>query len=139
MTMLFDSGSALLYVVTEACDNCPKGMDKFQSQLSRTYHSTEERQSQSYGAGQIDGPVAQDTVCYSQDKLSCIENTSFIAVDHAADIEKDRFSGVAGLSPFQAESTGVPSFLSQGEHVFSLYLSKETADKGKIVLGGWDT
>jgi len=77
-------------------------------------------------------------VCFSSDKLSCIENASFIAVDSAKDIGRDRFSGIVGLSPFQGESSGLPSFISQGEDIFSFYLSKDSSKPGKIVLGGYD-
>ena len=44
---------------------------------------------------------------------NCIENVSFIAVDKASDIANDRFSGLVGLSPFNAESNpNLPSFIS---------------------------
>tara|TARA_B110000305_G_C19174288_1_gene508855 strand:+ start:214 stop:537 length:324 start_codon:yes stop_codon:yes gene_type:complete len=100
MTMMFDSGSALLYIVTDKCKSCPQKMDKFTTADSKTYKPTGERQSQSYGQGKIEGEVAQDTVCFTPEGLSCIEETTFVAVDTAADLEKDRFSGIVGLSPF---------------------------------------
>jgi len=56
--------------------------------------------------------VAQDTVCFSPDPLSCIENASFIAVDSAKDIEKDQFSGLIGLSPLKLDSSSVPAFIN---------------------------
>lgn len=114
-------------------------MDKFTTADSKTYKPTGERQSQSYGQGKIEGEVAQDTVCFTPEGLSCIEDTTFVAVDTAADLEKDRFSGIVGLSPFQPDSANVPTFLSQGEQVFSFYLPQASSgQKGKIVLGGFD-
>ena len=56
--MQFDSGSAVLYVVTEKCENCPKDMKKFETTASKTYKPTGERQKEAYGAGLIEGDVA---------------------------------------------------------------------------------
>ena len=73
--MQFDSGSAVLYVVTDKCENCPADMQRFDTSKSTSYKPTGERQKEAYGAGLVEGDVAQETVCYSKDKLSCIENT----------------------------------------------------------------
>ena len=63
-----------------------------------------------------------------------------IAVDEASDLSKDKFSGIIGLSPFQADASNMPAFINQGEQVFSFFLSKQDGStNGKIVLGGWDT
>jgi hypothetical protein len=51
-------------------------------------------------------------VCFSPDPLSCIENISFIAVDDASDIDKDKFSGLVGLSPTSLEKSNVPPFIT---------------------------
>lgn len=32
----------------------------------------------------------------------------------------------------------MPAFITQGENVFSVYLSKDTQKKGSIVMGGYD-
>lgn len=39
MKMLFDTGSPLMYIVTENCANCPKAMDKFDSSKSKSFHT----------------------------------------------------------------------------------------------------
>jgi hypothetical protein len=36
----------------------------------------------------------------AKDELSCIQDATFIAVDSAGGIGKDKFSGIVGLSPF---------------------------------------
>jgi len=74
----------------------------------------------------------------AKDELSCIADATFIAVDNAGGIGKDKFSGIVGLSPFQAEASNVPAFITQGENVFSFYLSKGSGSTGTIVLGGYD-
>lgn len=139
MKVQFDTGSAIMYVMTEKCENCPKDMARFNTKESTTFKGTGERQSQPYGTGNIEGEIAQETVCFTKDGLSCIENVSLIAVDQATDVSKDRFSGIVGLSPFQADASNMPAFITQGEQVFSFFLSKqEGSSNGKIVLGGWD-
>ena len=82
--------------------------------------------------------MAQDTVCFSSDSLSCIDNAEFIAVENAKDIDRDQFSGLIGLSPLKLESSKVPAFITQGENVFSFFLSKDTSQPGSIVMGGYD-
>ena len=75
MAIQFDSGSAVLYVVTEKCENCPKDMDRFDTSKSSSFLDNNQRQKEAYGSGLVEGQVAQETVCYSKDKLSCIDNT----------------------------------------------------------------
>jgi len=110
--MMFDSGSALLYVVTDKCKGCPKNMDKFITAESKSYKTTGERSGQSYGVGKIEGAVAQDSVCFTREDFTCISDTTFVAVDTAEDLDKDRFSGIVGLSPFNGDTSNVPTFLS---------------------------
>lgn len=75
----------------------------------------------------------------SNTSLDCIENFSFIAVDSATDIQNDLFSGIVGLAPKDPDGSGqIPSFVEQGEKIFSFYLSKEEGALGKITLGGYD-
>jgi len=65
MTMQFDTGSALLYVVTEKCQGCPESMDRFDTSKSTTYRTDGEKASEVYGAGQVTGDISQDQVCFS--------------------------------------------------------------------------
>jgi hypothetical protein len=87
-------------------------MAVFDSSRSSTFKATGERQAQSYGSGSIEGEIAQETICFAQNELSCISSASFIAVDQAADVSKDQFSGIIGLSPFQAEASNTPAFIT---------------------------
>jgi hypothetical protein len=36
------------------------------------------------------------------------------------------------------EKSNVPPFITQGENVFSFYLSKSQEKEGNFVVGGWD-
>jgi hypothetical protein len=100
MRVMFDTGSALMYMATDKCKNCPNDMSLFETSKSSTYTGSGNRQAQSYGSGSVEGEIAQETVCFSKDQLSCVSSASFIAVDQASEVGKDRFSGIIGLSPF---------------------------------------
>lgn len=87
----------------------------------------------------MEGPIATDTLCFTKTGVECIDDVQFIAVEDASDIGNDRFSGIIGLAPTNENAdTKLPSFISQGESMFSFYLSKTEGEKGKITLGGYD-
>lgn len=58
MSVMFDSGSALMYMITEKCKDCPDGLPKFDTSASTTFKAQDQRQAQSYGTGQIEGQIA---------------------------------------------------------------------------------
>jgi len=74
---------------------------------------------------------------------------TFLAVDEASEIDKDRFSGIVGLSPM-SDVKRMPAFVEQiadiggigGKNLikpmFSMYLSNKVEEPGKIVFGGYD-
>ena len=70
---------------------------------------------------------------------------SFLAVDQGTDIEKDRYSGIVGLSPNKIGARNLEGFLSQinmhksMDPIFSFYLSKNGQDGSKITFGGYNT
>jgi len=70
---------------------------------------------------------------------------SFLAVDQGTDIEKDRYSGIVGLSPNKIGARNLEGFLSQinmhktMDPIFSFYLSKNGKDGSKITFGGYNT
>ena len=102
MKVLFDTGSPLMYVMTDLCgENCDNQLDKFVSKDSKSFKPSEQRTDQGYGSGSISGAISTETICFAKnDDNSCIENASFIAVDKSRDTGRDRFSGLVGLSPF---------------------------------------
>jgi hypothetical protein len=99
MTVQFDTGSSLVYLLTDDCKDCPKGFDAFHTKESSTFETTGKHITNSYGSGEVEGDLARESICLTKTADSCIDKVSFIAVDHATDIEKDRFSGIIGLSP----------------------------------------
>lgn len=64
-------------------------MKKYDSAKSNSFKQLDSTEKQYYGSGQIEGHVAEDTVCFSSDPLSCIESAQFIAVENAKDIDRD--------------------------------------------------
>jgi hypothetical protein len=72
-----------------------------------------------------------------------------LAVNEASDVEKDKFSGLVGLSPM-SDSGRVPAFMEQISQlggaggseeiapVFSIFLSNKESQPGQITFGGYD-
>lgn len=58
-----------------------------------------------YGRGKVQGTLAKDFVCLTDDYSLCVEGFQFLSVHNASDIENDAFSGIVGLQPtdFQSE------------------------------------
>ena len=65
-----------------------------------------------YGKGFISGQVATDRVCFSQGDDHCMINLQFLAVDNGEDLDRDKFSGIIGLSPNKIGAKGLSGFLS---------------------------
>lgn len=112
--VMFDTGSALMYVVTDKCqhDLCPQEV-KYQPGSSAKYKLAQESDpvAKCYGKGCVSGQLSQDQVCFSaDDDKACLSGATFLAVNEATDIEKDKFSGIVGLSP-QSDLGNIPAFV----------------------------
>ena len=113
LTVMFDTGSSIMYALTSRCKKgCPKRLEKFDPELSGTFQDTpDKRQEQNYGKGFVQGSLAQDQVCFSQEQDKCMA-TSFLSVDGGNDLQKDQFSGIIGLAPASTEEKNIiPSFI----------------------------
>ena len=93
----------MVYLLTDECKDCPKGSDKFFTKESSTFEDLGKRITNSYGSGEVEGALARESICLTKTADSCIDKVNFIAVDKASDIDKDRFSGIIGLSPTQPD------------------------------------
>lgn len=61
----------------------------------------------------MSGAVSKDKICFSDDpKKSCLSGATFLSVNEATDIEKDKFSGIIGLGP-KSDVGRMPSFVEQ--------------------------
>ena len=58
MQVQFDTGSSLIYVLTEKCKNgCPEGLKKFQMNDSTTLVHKKQELTQAYGQGEVQGEI----------------------------------------------------------------------------------
>jgi len=152
---MFDTGSSMIYILTDKCDKnlCPQE-NKFSALASGSYKAdadgSKDPLAHCYGQGCVTGSVSKDTICFGGAKDSpCIDGATFLAVDEATDIDKDKFSGIVGLGP-KSDQARMPAFVEQmgdlggvgGENsvrpMFSIYLSNAESAKGKIIFGGYD-
>ena len=105
--MLFDTGSPMVYILTDKCEKelCPQS-SKFDSFASGSFKEnsdgSKDELAHCYGKGCVNGFVSKDNICFTKDaknQNSCVQGATFLAVKEATDIEKDKFSGIVGLSP----------------------------------------
>jgi hypothetical protein len=116
---MFDTGSAFSYLLTDKCEEmlCPQ-KQKFVSFVSGSFKKNSDGMSDEvahcYGKGCVNGLVSKDNICFvkeSADPNSCV-STTFLAVDQASDIDKDKFSGIIGLGP-KSDVARLPAFIEQ--------------------------
>ena len=71
-------------------------------------------------------------------------NLQFLAVDNGEDLDRDKFSGIIGLSPSKVGAKGLSGFLTQVQAfkvvspVFSFYLTKNGNQGSKITFDGYN-
>ena len=114
---MFDTGSPMLYVLTDKCESAlcpqevkysPSGSASFRVQVDG---GDKEPLAHCYGKGCVSGEVARDQICFTQDKGGqCMSGATLLAVQEATDIEKDKFSGIVGLGP-RSDVARMPAFV----------------------------
>jgi len=112
---MFDTGSSMIYVLTDNCGGgmCPqeqKYSPSASSSFKKNSDGIDEPLSHCYGKGCVSGTVAKDKICFSQESKQCLSGAIMLAVNEASDVEKDKFSGLVGLSPM-SDSGRVPAFV----------------------------
>jgi len=107
---MFDTGSSIVYVVSDKCEKCPQE-HKYKQGDSKSFAATDgSTYHQSYGIGSITGTGAKDTFCFGQG-THCVPDVNFINVASGTDMDVDKFSGLIGLAPTGVDNK-MPSFLS---------------------------
>ena len=81
ITVLFDTGSSQMYLNTNSCKTCPNSQNSYDPSKSHTFRGDSAQDTLKYGSGNVQGNVAQDTICFSADEQSCVDNATFMAVD----------------------------------------------------------
>lgn len=153
MNVQFDTGSASMYLVTDAClsTSCDSpSIKKYQTKQSSYFQHNDAdasvRSELQYGKGFISGRVAMDRVCFSAppNQDLCQSGMTFLSVDQGEDLEADRFSGIVGLSPLKSGGKGLEGVISQISNskviqpVFSMYFAKKGQPGSKITFGGYN-
>ena len=114
MTVQFDTGSAIVYVLTDKCnENCntiPKYKTGFvqqaESATSFQFESDDmnNRIEYGYGSGYINGNIADQKICFAEGKTApCVSGVNVLMADQATGVSQDRFAGIIGLSPRSTE------------------------------------
>ncbi|KZV73514.1 acid protease [Peniophora sp. CONT] len=62
LDVVLDTGSSDLWVATDRCTDCPSDTPKFDTTQSRTLNVSSQTVELSYGSGQLNGTLLQDTV-----------------------------------------------------------------------------
>ena len=154
----FDTGSAIVYVLTDKCtENCNKQTKYVQTKdlakeaslsQSQDEDASNNRIEYGYGSGYINGYLSQEKICFAKDDSQpCVNGIKILEADQASGVEQDRFAGIIGLAPKSSEKQ-LQAFVTQVHDInrfstedqlnsqFSFYLS--TGDDSSITFGGYD-
>lgn len=100
--MIFDSGSAWVWLGTKYCQTCVN-TNRFNPSESSSFKQLNMKQTAlNYGIGSVYGYDASDTVCLDKKSVvgnGCMENYLFKAVVGQRDLNGFVGSGLIGLSP----------------------------------------
>lgn len=165
ITVQFDTGSAIVYVLTDKCtDDCnaqtkfkvsqPSKNDTtggtFNDYASSIENNLDNRIEYGYGSGYINGALADQQLCFANSKTApCVEHVKILQADQATGVSQDKFAGIVGLSPKSTEKQ-LMAFVQQVTEAnkfsesdqlkpqFSVYLSPDPHEDGSITFGGYD-
>eukprot|EP00347_Sterkiella_histriomuscorum_P000125 403377076 len=141
--VIFDTGSAWIWVCSENCEAC-RPQSRYSEGLSKTYRKVSDDPILiTYGTGQVIGEQGTEKICLMKNSF-CAENVSFLTVtDMSPDLSGLRADGILGMSPSKQATQAdllINELYSQGsidEKVFSLYIQPEEKNS-KITIGGYD-
>ncbi|CDW72166.1 eukaryotic aspartyl protease family protein [Stylonychia lemnae] len=147
MTFIFDTGSAWLWVPSDACPKSQCPGNQFHYGQSSTYQQTGYNETVTYGKGQVKGYVVQDQVSLTSATTGSTyvaQSSKFLSIYEASDISGLISDGLLGLSPNFISSTNgellIASLKKSGaisKQMFALYLAS-TTKTSQIQFGGYD-
>lgn len=96
MTVVYDTGSNLLWVPSPLCTSCRVYSTKYDAQLSTTAKYTNEKKNISYALGFVSGDVIEDTISINDGEAS-IDSFRFVLANEERDLNGTIPDGVLGL------------------------------------------
>ncbi|EXJ77698.1 hypothetical protein A1O3_09927 [Capronia epimyces CBS 606.96] len=146
MYMLLDTGSANTWVMGSSCSsNACKIHNTFGASDSTTLHTTTQAWSMSYGTGEVQGVVVNDTISFANYTL---EMGFGLASNASDDFNNYPMDGILGLGRPSSDQLGTPTVMQvldqQGDlsdNVVGIHLQRNAdgAKDGQITFGGVDS
>lgn len=142
--VIFDSGSANMWVPSTRCENCTRKGAKYDSTKSSTYKRDGRGFNIQYSTGMCQGFLSKDSVTIGG---LTIDGFEFGEATSGVDFGDLPIDGILGLGPkAQAKSVdygNVPMDMLQkqgkiSDNVFSFYLTTGAAPGSTLILGGTD-
>ena len=96
MTVVYDTGSNLLWVPSQACTQCRSYTSKYNSMLSDSARYTNEKKNITYALGFVSGDVIEETVALGDGAMS-VEGFRLIMVTEEKELNGTIADGVLGL------------------------------------------
>jgi len=142
--VIYDTGSANLWVPSKSCTNCKSGGSHYDSGQSSTYKKNGESFALAYGTGSCRGFLSEDDVTLGGAKITDFKFGE--VTTEAADVfGKAPFDGILGMGPAKAAVDSVPmpmdQLVAQGvikHNVFAFYLASGGKKGSTLTLGGTD-
>lgn len=138
MSVIFDTGSNILWVSSDNCLKCRTFTHKFNANDSTTYKDLEVNKNITYAVGFVNGTFGIDNVYLNKDIY--VEGLKMLVVDYESKLDGTIADGVLGLG-VDLEGDQRNSFIhmlySQGKisaPVFSFYLSEGKRDS-RLYIG----
>lgn len=144
--VIFDTGSANLWIPSKNCSNC--GLhNKYDSSKSSTYKVNGTKFAIQYGSGPVSGFYADDNIGWG---TNTIKNQIFAEVDDVSGLGAayalGKFDGILGMGFYAISADGTPTvfddLFAQGlitQNVFAFYLTSDPTKQGELTLGGFDS
>merc|ERR1719453_474905 len=144
--VIFDTGSADLWVASSNCDNSCRGKAEYDSSESSTYVANGTVFHIEYGSGPVSGYESFDTLDFGG---LTIENQEFAEITDASGLGAafiaGKFDGILGMAFSILSVNDIPTpfttLINDGQvetGEFAFFLGNSNDEAGELVLGGTD-
>ncbi len=128
LSVIFDTGSNILWVPSYDCINCLKKTSRYNPNLSSTSRETNMTKSVNYAIGFVEGNLCYDTVSLNRNKNFRVNALLFLNVNDEQNLTGTVGDGVFGLGIYNEDNPQI-SFIESlynqkqiNEPAFSFYL-----------------